>query len=912
MPAPSFFPVLEALLRHGVPPKQASPLAMNELRSWEPAELEAIFQKVDRPDPEYCPLRSRTDEDEEKVDRVNRRPKRSQGFLRLFGGDFWISPSYESMQQAARDRRALCVNRDGRLRAMKSDYVALSHVWMEGLQRDGKRDGLALSQIRKIFDILKRAQIDAEWVWTDTLAIPVADEENACIEKEILKTDLINLMPEIYTNAKAVAIFDALVLQLKSENWMDALVLILCGKWITRVWTFQEIKLAPKALIVTANCHHLWEHVISQLLHLRNENPARYETLHTTAAILGWTGGNVLSVRDIAFACHGREAGFDIDHARAFFAVLKLKWKAGWTREEGMQEIYRSQPAEASKIAAFFGSRCMSISPMWLPSYLTGLEGRIGAALEPRDVGARGEWYVIKLLSLDHKFFHRNRILLNFIVDDERKSELQCQILKRDSSELQNITNAIESGGLYVLSTIDAAAIDREFAESAILASAMERPHSDELVAVVLCTTKLSTPPASSSHKRAVLILHESSGSEDKTRYDLTPSETEESQQEGRTAVVNSSWPDELFTATCSRDLPTILNLLRAVPPNRVFDKHGFTALHTAAARGENAILGTLLLHFSNVNIRSKNLLTATPLWMAVVYGQAHTVRFLIHKGADPNARHRPYDDSYDDNTEISPLLKAAAKDHADTVRALLGAGVDPDGGGDSPQSGTPLTTALQNNASLPTIEALIKGGASVNWKNQPEGLSPLHLAASAGSTEIVQYLLENGAVLDATDANLWTPLCHAVVHEQTGCVRLLLDAGADRNVVCGINNTLALMAVAAEDQATEILTMLLEKPLITDIPRQTDGWTPLHLAVNSGVDVAFVRKLLDAGADVLVFDTMGRTPWNVAVHSSHRTREEKMQVLVTLAPFYFSALQIESGSLDDLSAAIERIRPVI
>lgn len=59
-----------------------------------------------------------------------------------------------------------------------------------------------------------------------------------------------------------------------------------------------------------------------------------------------------------------------------------------------------------------------------------------------------------------------------------------------------------------------------------------------------------------------------------------------------------------------------------------------------------------------------------------------------------------------------------------------------------------------------------------------------LHHAAYAGHVEIVELLLEAGAVVDALALNGATPLMRAIQSSRLSCVDVLLKAGADVNVV--------------------------------------------------------------------------------------------------------------------------------
>lgn len=46
---------------------------------------------------------------------------------------------------------------------------------------------------------------------------------------------------------------------------------------------------------------------------------------------------------------------------------------------------------------------------------------------------------------------------------------------------------------------------------------------------------------------------------------------------------------------------------------------------------------------------------------------------------------------------------------------------------------------------------------------------------------------------------------------------------------------------------------------------RDKDGWTPLHMAVQSSKAPAVVEALLAAGADPAAEDKEGKTPWHYA-----------------------------------------------
>lgn len=62
-------------------------------------------------------------------------------------------------------------------------------------------------------------------------------------------------------------------------------------------------------------------------------------------------------------------------------------------------------------------------------------------------------------------------------------------------------------------------------------------------------------------------------------------------------------------------------------------------------------------------------------------------------------------------------------------------------------------------------------------------GMTPLHRACYNGHVESVEFLLSNGADINAKDTVDWTPLHRACFNEELDCVKILITHGADINV---------------------------------------------------------------------------------------------------------------------------------
>ena len=310
------------------------------------------------------------------------------------------------IEQAAQTGEALCVSRSGKFKLLSSGYSALSHVdgetfgWLglKGHERvpEDKR-GLNREHLNRIFGAIKRAE--DEWVWLDNLAIP------AYLSAKV-KADAINKMPMIYSNAKTVLILDALTMQLKTTSLTDVAVVLVCGKWITRAWCYQEIKLAnfENVFILVSDGRAFVDSMFQQLQLLAPNDESLFVRLFRTFNRLRMPVTE-LSLADIAGACQNRRAGLDEDYARAFFPTLGMQWKFGWNRELGMVEIYKARPAQAAQLATLHGPRGLPDSWGWAPAYLCGLEGERRHDLTINDNGQLvGEWYSIEVVEHEKSF----------------------------------------------------------------------------------------------------------------------------------------------------------------------------------------------------------------------------------------------------------------------------------------------------------------------------------------------------------------------------------------------------------------------------------------------------------------------------------------------------------------------------
>ena len=137
-------------------------------------------------------------------------------------------------------------------------------------------------------------------------------------------------------------------MRLRSRDLIDIAVVLLCGKWMTRLWTLQEICLARNGMVLIALGSVKFKEIILALRYLSGNqenqkdifgphNPSILQTVHEAVdaskfkemylrlARLVFVEGQKPSLTSLALSCSDRRTGNDIDYAPAFFPLLGLK-----------------------------------------------------------------------------------------------------------------------------------------------------------------------------------------------------------------------------------------------------------------------------------------------------------------------------------------------------------------------------------------------------------------------------------------------------------------------------------------------------------------------------------------------------------------------------------------------------------
>jgi hypothetical protein len=156
-------------------------------------------------------------------------------------------------------------------------------------------------------------------------------------------------------------------------------------------------------------------------------------------------------------------------------------------------------------------------------------------------------------------------------------------------------------------------------------------------------------------------------------------------------------------------------------------------------------------------------------------------------------------------------FFRAVGNDDAATVNALLARGFDPNAA--DPKGENALFLALRAEAQKVTAALLARPDLKVDAVN-PQGETPLMMAALRGNLEWTQRLIERGAAINRQG---WTPLHYAASSAEPKVVALLLDRGAAIDARSPTGNTALMMAAryGAEPSVTLLLARGADARLI-------------------------------------------------------------------------------------------------
>ncbi|XP_051470489.1 NF-kappa-B inhibitor epsilon [Apus apus] len=207
----------------------------------------------------------------------------------------------------------------------------------------------------------------------------------------------------------------------------------------------------------------------------------------------------------------------------------------------------------------------------------------------------------------------------------------------------------------------------------------------------------------------------------------------------------------------------------------------GDTLVHLAIIHCVPAVALCCIAQLPREVLEIQNDLFQTPLHLAVYLEQPSVIQALMHKGVNPGLQ---------DRNGNTPLHLACEQQCLRCAQQLLQGMAPLEDTGQPHQHHQDLQ--LQNwqglaclhistlKGNIPMMSLLLERGANIDVREGTSGKTPLHLAVECHNRRAVQFLLRNGAYVDAQMYNGCTPLHLAVGRRDAAIAAILSHSGAD------------------------------------------------------------------------------------------------------------------------------------
>jgi ankyrin repeat protein len=169
-------------------------------------------------------------------------------------------------------------------------------------------------------------------------------------------------------------------------------------------------------------------------------------------------------------------------------------------------------------------------------------------------------------------------------------------------------------------------------------------------------------------------------------------------------------------------------------------------AMHCAAMTGELPCLKVLSLG-NNISPPSGNKYGDFPIHLAAAFGHVNVVEWLLDRGYPVDVRN---------NMGSTPLINAAWGGHYDLAIMLIGKDADVNAKVGNADNRSVLHSA-SSSGNVDLVELLLQKGAVVNARTSTDKRTPLHWAIRKGHLETARLLVKYGADTTAQDAHGFT-----------------------------------------------------------------------------------------------------------------------------------------------------------
>ncbi len=284
-------------------------------------------------------------------------------------------------------------------------------------------------------------------------------------------------------------------------------------------------------------------------------------------------------------------------------------------------------------------------------------------------------------------------------------------------------------------------------------------------------------------------------------------------------------------------------------------NKNGDSVLYLTVQKN-NRDAGSLLLD-RNADIFATNTQNYSPLRLALTNGGELMDWVITSQTLNTT-----------DGSGNTPLHYAAEWQLNDAIIALIEKGAKINAVNSNGE--TALFSAVKSD-SVSTVNILIEYGAVIDTRNSLArdylGNTPLHSAVRWSAFNVAKDLINNGIDVDAQNLSGKTALCDACRSGKYDMAQLLLDSSADINATDATGRTVLMDAI--QSMSEPMISMLLANGANPHI-QEMYGRNAYHDAACTG-NINIINLIRKAGGNPLSRDVYGDTPFSLVLGNEEK-----------------------------------------
>ena len=335
--------------------------------------------------------------------------------------------------------------------------------------------------------------------------------------------------------------------------------------------------------------------------------------------------------------------------------------------------------------------------------------------------------------------------------------------------------------------------------------------------------------------------------------------------------AVNSRGQTSLQCACYSAQIESVKLLLANGADPNISNAAGSTSLHAAVyGNCTDETLHAIIKHMqatgkNKAYLDAQNIKFQTALFLACLYRKQNSVMILLEAGSNPNIA------DYENNTSLHAAVFGGCSKKI--IKALIDHGAYVNCTNKLKRTGLMLSCWKGN---VNTVNVLLEAGAYPNIADVDRNTCLQRLVIHACSIEVLQTIIDHGALVNATNKKGCTALMMACQKGNADGIILLLKSRADLNIADADGHT-CLQCLVLHGCSVGLLQTIIDHGTLVNATNKK-GHTALMMASQQG-NIDGITLLLKAGADSNIADVDGNTCLQCFIF--HKCSTEVLQTII-------------------------------